>query len=50
MLSADPLVKIQLDPYLFLREVYQQRRLHAINDYQATEQIDPVVEEALFSD
>ena len=48
MLSADPLVKIQLDPYLFLREVYRQRRLHAISDYQAAEKISPAVEGALF--
>ena len=52
LLGADPLAKIQLDPYLFLREAYRQRRLHAINDYQATEKekIDPAVEEALFGD
>jgi phospholipid-binding lipoprotein MlaA len=50
LLSADPLIKIQLDPYLFLREAYRQRRLHAINDYQAAETIDPAVEEMLFGD
>ena len=26
LLSADPLVELQLDPYLFLREAYRQRR------------------------
>ena len=52
LLGADPLATIQLDPYLFLREAYRQRRLHAINDYLATEkeEIDPAVEEALFGD
>lgn len=50
LLGTDPVVKIQLDPYLFLREAYRQQRLHAINEYQATETIDPAVEEALFSD
>ena len=50
LLGTDPLIKMQLDPYLFLREAYRQRRLLAINDYQATEKIDPVVEEALFGD
>ena len=50
LLGADPLVKIQLDPYLFLRETYRQRRLRDINDYQRTNEIDPAVEEALFGD
>lgn len=51
LLSADPLIQIQLDPYLFLRETYRQRRLHAINDNQLTEErIDPALEEILFSD
>jgi len=50
LLGADQLVKIQLDPYLFLRETYRQRRLHAINDYRATDKIDSALEEALFSD
>ena len=50
LLGADPLVKIQLDPYLFLRETYSQRRLRDINDYQRTNEIDPAVEEALFGD
>jgi phospholipid-binding lipoprotein MlaA len=50
MLGADSLVKIQLDPYLFLREVYRQRRLHAINDYRAAEKIGPAVEGVLFGD
>ena len=50
LLGVDPLVKIQLDPYLFLRETYRQRRLHAINNYQATEKIAPALEEALFGD
>jgi len=50
LLSADSLVKIQLDPYLFLREAYNQRRQHAINNYQTTEKLDPAMEEALFGD
>jgi len=50
LLGADQFVKIQLDPYLFLRETYRQRRLHAINDYRATDKIDSALEEALFSD
>ena len=50
LLGADSLVKIQLDPYLFLREAYRQQRLHAINDYQPLEKIDPAMEEALFGD
>ena len=49
-LGTDPLVKIQLDPYIFLREAYHQRRLHAIDDYQATKKLAPDVEEALFTD
>ena len=50
LLGADALVKIQLDPYLFLRETYRQRRQHAIDDYRASEKIDPTVAEALFGD
>ena len=50
LLGADPLIEIQLDPYLFLREAYRQQRLHAINDYQPLEKIDPAMEEALFGD
>ena len=49
-LSADPFIELQLDPYLFLREAYRQRRLRDINNYQPTEKIDPAVEEALFGD
>jgi phospholipid-binding lipoprotein MlaA len=49
LLGVDPLVKLQLDPYLFMREAYHQQRVHAINDYRATEKIDPAIEEALFS-
>lgn len=50
LFGADPLVEMQLDPYLFLRETYRQRRLHAINDHRAAEKIGPTVEKALFGD
>ena len=50
LLSADPFIELQLDPYLFLREAYRQRRLHAIDDDQATEKIGDSLEEALFGD
>ena len=51
LLSVDPLIEIQLDPYLFLRETYRQHRLNAINDDRLTgEKIDSAVEEMLFDD
>ena len=50
LLGADSLLKTQVDPYLFLREAYRQRRQHAINDHRETERLDPAVEEALFGD
>jgi phospholipid-binding lipoprotein MlaA len=50
LLSADPFVELQLDPYLFLREAYRQQRLHAIDDDEATEKISPALEQVLFGD
>lgn len=51
LLSADAIIDLQLDPYLFLRETYRQRRRYAINDHPPIEQeIDPAVEAVLFND
>ena len=33
LLTADQILKLQLDPYLFVRESYWQRRLDAIYDH-----------------
>ena len=49
LLGTDPLIKIQLDPYSFLRETYRQRRLHAIDGDLEAIKIDPAVEDELFS-
>jgi phospholipid-binding lipoprotein MlaA len=49
LLGTDPLIKIQLDPYSFLREAYRQRRLHAIDGDLEAVKIDPALEEELFS-
>jgi phospholipid-binding lipoprotein MlaA len=50
LLGVVPLVEMQLDPYLFLRGAYNQQRLRAIYDRQATEKISPDMEKALFGD
>jgi phospholipid-binding lipoprotein MlaA len=50
-LAIDPLVRMQVDPYTFLREGYHQSRLDAIYDQQGpSSYVDTTTEEALFND
>ena len=51
LLVLDPLIELQLDPYLFLRESYRQNRFNAITDNRNEPlQVPSSIEEALFSD
>ncbi len=49
MLSADSLISMQIDPYLFVREAHRQRRKRAIQRPLSTHVLaNPLVEEQLF--
>ena len=51
LLVLDPLIELQLDPYLFLRESYRQNRFNAITDNRNEPlQVPSSIEEILFSD
>ena len=51
LLGLDPLIELQLDPYLFLRESYRQNRFNAITDnWNEHLKVSSSIEDILFSD
>ena len=48
LLVTDQVIRLQLDPYLFVREAYRQRRLNVIHDGEPPVGLDSFFEDALF--